>query len=146
MQKFAQASTLKNFAPTILRTLTDAERDLQDSLLTQQKELHENTTAHFDYTKISSGPTIIHTYTAKLAKKNTALVQYRTKQTELRHLHANESVLTAFQNAETQVFSIIQKAVAPHHCISLKLPTPRTSRVSAVSSVSCMRDSINDHS
>jgi hypothetical protein len=68
-------------------------------------------------------------YTEKLAKKNIAIVQYRTKQTELRHLHANDSVLAAFQkNAETQIFSIIQKAVTTHY-ISLKSILQGTARV-----------------
>jgi len=58
-------------------------------------------------------------YTAKLATKNTAIVNFRAKQTELRHLHANVSILAAFQHAEMEIFSIIQKTVTIH-CISLK--------------------------
>ena len=40
-------------------------------------------------------------YTDKLGKKNATIVLYRAKQTKLRHLHANESILAAFLNAET---------------------------------------------
>ena len=99
------------------QALTDAERDLQDSLITQQRELLENTTAYFDGLYLADHDA----YTKKLAEKNAAIICYRTKQTELRHLHAKESVLlvAAFLNAETQIFSIIQKAVTTH-CISLK--------------------------
>ncbi len=68
-------------------------------------------------------------YTAKLATKNTAIVHFRAKQTELWHLHANESILAAFQNAGTQIFSIIQKAVTTHYCISLKSILQGTARV-----------------
>ena len=95
--------------------MTDAERDLQDSLLTQQKELPENITAHFDGLYLADH----NAYTDKLGKKNAAIVLNRAKQTEFRHLHANESILAAFLNAETQIFTIIQKAVTTH-CISLK--------------------------
>jgi hypothetical protein len=63
--------------------LTDAEGDLQDSLLTQQKELHENITAHyFDGLYLADHDA----YTDKLGKKNAAIVLYRAKQTELRHI------------------------------------------------------------
>ena len=108
------------------QALTDAERDLQDSLLTQQKELHENITAHFDGLYLADHDA----YTDKLGKKNAAIVLYRAKQTELRHLHANESILAAFLNAETQIFTIIQKAVTTH-CISLKSILQGTARVPA---------------
>jgi len=104
--------------------LTDADRDAQDSLKMQQKELQENITSLFDALYLADHDT----YTAKLATKNNAIVQFRAKQTELRHLHANESVLAAFQNAETQIFSIIQKAVTTH-CISLKSILQGTARV-----------------
>jgi hypothetical protein len=108
------------------QALTDAECDLQNSLLTQQKELHENITAHFDGLYLADHDA----YTDKLGKKNAALVLYRAKQTELRHLHANESILSAFLNAETQIFTIIQKAVITH-CISLKSILQGTARVPA---------------
>ena len=107
--------------------MTDAERDLQDSFLTQQKELHENVTAHFDGLYLADHDA----YTDKLGKKNAAIVLYRAKQTELRHLHANESILAAFLNAETQIFTIIQKAVTTTHCISLKSILQGTARVPA---------------
>ena len=74
------------------QALTDAERDLQDSLLTQQRELLDNITAHFDGLYLADHDA----YTKKLAEKNAAIVCYRTKQTELRHLHAKESVLLHF--------------------------------------------------
>ena len=73
--------------------LTEVERDVQDSLITEQKEVHQNISAHFDGLYLADHDP----YTEKLAKKNIAIVQYRAKQTELRHLHANESVLAAFQ-------------------------------------------------
>ena len=104
--------------------LTEAERDAQGSLKPQQKELQENITALFDALYLADHDA----YTAKLATKNAAIVNFRAKQTELRHLHANESILAAFQNAETQIFSIIQKAVTTH-CISLKSILQGTARV-----------------
>ena len=86
------------------QALTDAQRDLQDFLITQKKDLLEDITAHFD-----GGLYLAEhdAYTEKLARKNAAIIIYRAKQTELRHLHANESVLAAFLNAETQIFSVI---------------------------------------
>jgi hypothetical protein len=60
--------------------------------------------------------------------KNAAIVTLRTKQIELRRLHTLESILAAFLNAETQIFSIIQKAVTTH-CISLKTILQGTARV-----------------
>ncbi len=92
-----------------------------------QKELHENITAHFDGLYLADHDA----YTDKLGKKNAAIVLYRAKQTELRHLHANESILAAFLNAETQIFTIIQKAVTTTHCISLKSILQGTARVPA---------------
>ena len=106
------------------QALTDAQRDLQDSLLTQKKDLLENITAHFDGLYLAEHDA----YTEKLARKNAAIILFRAKQTELRHLHANESVLAAFLNAETQIFSVIQKAVTTH-CISLKSILQGTARV-----------------
>ncbi len=98
VQKFESTPTLRNFEPTI--ALTEAERDAQDSLKMQQKELQENITVLFDALYLADHDA----YTAKLATKNTAIVHFRAKQTELRHLHANESILAAFQNAGTQIF------------------------------------------
>ena len=95
-------------------------------ILFLRSELHENITAHFDGLYLADHDA----YTDKLGKKNAAIVLYRTKQTELRHLHANESILAAFLNAETQIFTIIQKAVTSH-CISLKSILQGTARVPA---------------
>ncbi len=95
--------------------------------LRKQKELHENITAHFDGLYLADHDA----YTDKLGKKNAAIVLlYRAKQTELRHLHANESILAAFLNAEMQIFTIIQKAVTTH-CISLKSILQGIARVPA---------------
>ena len=105
--------------------LTEAERDAQDSLRTRQKELQDYITALFDALYLADHDA----YTAKLATKNAAIVNFRAQQTELRHLQANESILAAFHNAETQIFSIIQKAVTTH-CISLKPVLQGTARVS----------------
>ena len=105
--------------------LTEAERDAQDPLKTQQKELKENITALFDALYLADHDT----YTAKLATKNSAIVNFRAKQTELRYLHANESILAAFQNAETQMFSIIIQKAVTTHCISLKSILQGTARV-----------------
>ena len=64
------------------QALTDAQRDLQDSLLTQKKDLLENITAHFDGLYLAERDA----YTEKLARKNAAIVLFRAKQTELPHL------------------------------------------------------------
>ncbi len=106
------------------QALTDTQRDQQDSLITQKKDLLENITAHFDGLYLAEHDS----NTEKLARKNAAIIFYRAKQTELRHLHTNESVLSAFLNAETQIFSVIQKAVTTH-CISLKSILQGTARV-----------------
>jgi len=44
--------------------LTDAERDLQDSLLTNKKDLHENITAHFDGLYLADHDTYIYRKTS----------------------------------------------------------------------------------
>jgi hypothetical protein len=106
------------------QALPEDQRDRQDTFITQRANLLANITAHFDGQYLTDHDA----YTDKLAKKNAAIVLLRTKLTALRHLHAVESVLAAFLNAETQIFSIIQKAVTTH-CISLKSILQGTARV-----------------
>ena len=94
--------------------LTEEERGT-DTLKARLQEKKEEIAAIHDGNYL-----IAHDiYTNKLAAKNQAIVVYRAKQLELKHLYTFEKFLDAFQAAERQIFAIIQKAVAAH-CISLK--------------------------
>jgi hypothetical protein len=146
-----QTTADSNKLRTAYHALTEVERDLQNSLITEQKEVHQNISAHFDGLYLADHDP----YTEKLAKKNIAIVQYRAKQTELRHLHANESVLAAFQKMQRFKYFRSSKRLSPptaspsnpsFKALAKIFLTLGTSRVSVVLSVSCMKVSINDHS
>jgi hypothetical protein len=51
-----QTTTDSNKLRAAYHALTEVERDLQDSLITRQKKVHENNSAHFDGLYLAGGP------------------------------------------------------------------------------------------
>ena len=108
---------------TAFLALTEEERGTDTLKARLQEKKEEIAAIHDDKYLIAHD-----IYTNKLAAKNQAIVTYRAKQLELKHLYTFEKVLDAFQAAERQIFAIIQKAVAAH-CIALKAILQGTARI-----------------